>query len=98
MHVLADVDGLPLRIGLSAANTHDSQALKPMLSHFHMGHESHATESKPRRLHADKAYDIPHLRRRLWGKYIGVRIARKASTPASGLAGAGGSSNAPGHG
>jgi transposase len=35
------------------------------------------SESKPRRLHADKAYDIPHLRRWLWGKHIGVRIARK---------------------
>ena len=62
MHVLSDADALPLRVGLSAANVHDSQALKPMLSHFHMGHESHATESKPRRLHADKAYGIPHLR------------------------------------
>ncbi|MFD0343343.1 IS5 family transposase [Streptomyces sp. NPDC127117] len=77
MHVLSDANGLPLRVGLSAANTHDSQALKPMLSHFHMGHESHATEPKPRRLHADKAYEVPHLRRWLWGKHIGVRIARK---------------------
>ena len=77
MHVLSDANGLPLRVGLSAANTHDSQALKPMLSHFHMGHESHAADSKPQRLHADKAYDVPHLRRWLWGKRIGVRIARK---------------------
>lgn len=29
------------------------------------------------RLHADKAYDIPHLRKWLRGKRIGVRIARK---------------------
>lgn len=28
-------------------------------------------------LHADKAYDIPHLRKWLWGKRIGVRIARE---------------------
>jgi hypothetical protein len=67
----------PLRVGLSAANTHDSQALKPMLSHFHIGYESHATDSKPQRLHVDKAYDVPHLRRWLWGKRIGVGIARK---------------------
>ncbi|GGW56258.1 hypothetical protein GCM10010503_36730 [Streptomyces lucensis JCM 4490] len=39
-----------------------------------MGHESHAGDSKPVPLHADKAYDIP---RWLWGKRIGVRIARK---------------------
>ncbi|MDQ1022901.1 transposase [Streptomyces umbrinus] len=77
VHVLSDANGLPLRVGLSAANTHDSQALKPMVAHFHMGHESHAADSKPQRLHADKAYDVPHLRRWLWGKRIGVRIARK---------------------
>lgn len=28
MHILSDADGLPLRVDLSAANTHDSQALK----------------------------------------------------------------------
>jgi len=75
--VLSDADGLPLRVALTAANTHDSQALKPMLSHFHMGHESHAAQSKPQCLHADKAYNVPHLRKWLWGKRIGVRIARK---------------------
>ncbi|QSY49501.1 transposase [Streptomyces griseocarneus] len=50
MHILSDAAGLPLRVGLSAANTHDSLALKPMLSHFHMGHESHAGDSLPQRL------------------------------------------------
>lgn len=78
MHVLSDANGLPLRVGVCAANTHDSLALKPMPSHFHMGHESHATESKPRRLHAGKAHDVPHPQRWLWGKRIGVRLARKA--------------------
>ncbi|MET9325026.1 transposase [Streptomyces sp. NPDC003038] len=65
MHVLSDANGLPLRV---AANAHDSQALKPMLSHFHMGHESHPSAAKPRRLHGGKAYDVPHLRRWLRGK------------------------------
>lgn len=60
---MSDADGLPLRVGLSAANTHDSLALKPTLSHVHMGYESHAADSKPQRLHADTAYDVPHLRR-----------------------------------
>jgi hypothetical protein len=32
---------------------------------------------KPRKLHADKAYDVPDLRRWLRGKRIGARIARK---------------------
>ncbi|MBP2055201.1 transposase [Streptomyces griseochromogenes] len=32
---------------------------------------------KPRKLHADKAYDQPDLRKWVRGKRIGVRIARK---------------------
>jgi len=32
---------------------------------------------KPGKLHADKAYDQPELRRWVRGKRIGVRIARK---------------------
>jgi hypothetical protein len=31
MHILSDANGLPLVVGLSAANVHDSQALKPMV-------------------------------------------------------------------
>lgn len=74
MHVLSHADGLPLRAEIAAANTHDSQALKPMLSHFHMGHESHAAESKPQRLHADKAYDVPHLRKMAMGHVLADRL------------------------
>jgi transposase len=61
----------------TTANTHDSHGLKPMVAHFHVGHEDHSAGSKPQRLHADKAYDLPDLRRWLHGKRIGVRIARK---------------------
>jgi hypothetical protein len=32
---------------------------------------------KLQRLHADKAYDIPHLQKRLRGRHVGVHIARK---------------------
>lgn len=31
MHILSDANGLPLIVGLSAANVHDSLALKPMV-------------------------------------------------------------------
>lgn len=37
----------------------------------------HGRHFKPQRLHADKAYDIPHLWKWLRGQRIGVRIARK---------------------
>lgn len=31
MHVLSDANGLPLLVGVSAANTHDGEVLKPMI-------------------------------------------------------------------
>lgn len=58
-HVLSDVNGLPLRVGISAAGTYGSQALKPMLSRFRTGHEPHPPGSKPRRLRAGKAARPP---------------------------------------
>ncbi|MEY9988564.1 transposase [Streptomyces sp. V4I8] len=79
MHVLSDANGLPLAVGVSAANTHDSEALKPMVAGHQTRHDPHHGRhfKLPQRLHADKAYDIPHLRKWLRGKRIGVRIARK---------------------
>lgn len=78
MHVLSDANGLPLLVGLSAANTHGCQALKPMVVGLQTRHDPHRGRYfKPQRLHADKAYDQPVLRKWLWGKRIGVRIARK---------------------
>ncbi|MFF2174749.1 IS5 family transposase [[Kitasatospora] papulosa] len=78
MHVLSDANGLPLLVGLSAANTHDSLALKPMITGHQTRHDPHRGRYfKPQRLHADKAYDVPNLRKWLCGKHIGVRIARK---------------------
>ncbi|MBJ3810202.1 IS5 family transposase [Streptomyces flavofungini] len=78
MHVLSDANGLPLVVGISAANVHDSEGLKPMVAGLHTQHDPHRGRYfKPQRLHADKAYDVPALRRWLWGKHIGVRVARK---------------------
>jgi hypothetical protein len=39
MHVLSDANGLPLLVGLSAANTHDSLALKPMITGHQTRHD-----------------------------------------------------------
>lgn len=78
MHVLSDANGLPLVVGVTAANTHDSVALKPMIMGHQTRHDPHrGRHFKPQRLHADKAYDIPKLRKWLRGKRIGVRVARK---------------------
>ena len=78
MHILSDAKGLPLLVGISAGNTHDSDGLKPMIEGHQTRHDPHRGRySKPQRLHADKAYDRADLRRWLRWKRIGVRIARK---------------------
>ncbi|MYT11538.1 transposase [Streptomyces sp. SID4951] len=88
--LLSDANGLPLLVGISAGNTHDSEGLKPMVAGHQTRHDPHRGRYlKPRRLHADKAYDRADLRKWLRGKRIGVRIARKASNPAN-AEGAGG--------
>ncbi len=72
MHVLSDANGLPLIVGLSAANVHDNLALKPMVEGHQTRHDPYRGRYfKPQRLHADKAYDISHLRRWLWGSTSG---------------------------
>jgi transposase len=78
MHVLSDATGLPLLVGVSACNTHDSEGLKPMVEGHQTRHDpDRGRHFKPQRLHADKAYDRADLRKWLRGKRIGVRIARK---------------------
>lgn len=80
MHVLSDANGLPLVVGISAANTHDSQGLKPTVAGLQSRHDPHnGWNFKLRKLHADKAYDTPELRKWLRGNHIGVRIARKGT-------------------
>ena len=49
-----------------------------MITGHQTRHDPHrGRHFKPQRLHADKAYDVPHLRKWLRGKRIRVRIARK---------------------
>ncbi len=92
MHALSDANGLPLLVGISAANTHNSQALKPMIQGHQTRHDPHrGRHFKPQRLHADKAYDIPHLRKWLWGEAHrrahrpqGSRVQRTVRAPTMG--------------
>jgi transposase len=67
-----------LTVGISAANTHDSHALTPLVNAL----PAIRSRRGPRRrksvkLHADKAYDIPALRDWLRRRGIIPRIARK---------------------
>jgi hypothetical protein len=76
--ILSDRRGLPLVVGVSGGNTHDSHGLIPMVSGLLSRHDpDRGRVAKPGKVHADKAYDQPDLRRWLRGKRITTRIARK---------------------
>jgi transposase len=67
-----------MSVGISGANLHDSQELIPLVKGIpsirsRRGRRRH----RPAKLHADKGYDYDHLRRRLGGRGIRHRIARR---------------------
>ncbi|MGW4528599.1 IS5 family transposase [Amycolatopsis sp. NPDC004378] len=78
IHALSDRAGLPLSVAVSAANTHDIHALKPLVMAIPaIKSRRGPRQRKPAKLHADKAYDQPGLRRWVRDRGIKVRIARK---------------------
>ena len=78
LHVLCDRTGLPLTVLVSAANTHDSQLLIPLLDSYRPIRSPRGRpRQRPAKLHADKAYDQPVLRAEVRRRGIAVRIARK---------------------
>ncbi|MFE6946649.1 IS5 family transposase [Streptomyces chartreusis] len=82
VHVLSDRAGLPLVVEVSAGNVHDSHGLKLMAAGLQTKHDPYrGRHFQPGKLHADKAYDIPELRRWLRRKHITPRIARKGVEP-----------------
>ncbi|WP_216854722.1 IS5 family transposase [Streptomyces pacificus] len=77
LHVLSDAQGLPLALGVSGANVHDSQALLPLV----LGIPAIRSRRGPRRrrpskLRADKAYHSTEHLRWLRSRGIVPRIAR----------------------
>ncbi|WP_413100083.1 IS5 family transposase [Streptomyces sp. Inha503] len=78
IHLITDRSGLPLSIGISGANTHDSQGLEPMVRGIPpIRSRRGPRRRRPAKLHADKGYDYDHLRRWLRTRNITPRIARK---------------------
>lgn len=62
IHVLSDRNGLPLALGVSAANMHDSQAFESLIQAIPKARSPRGPRRrKPAKVHADKAYDIPRL-------------------------------------
>jgi transposase len=82
IHALSDRAGLPLAVAVSAANTNDSYTVKPLVMAIPaIKSRRGPRRRKPAKLHADKAYDQPDLRRWVRDRGIRVRIAAKASNP-----------------
>lgn len=78
IHLIVDRRGLPLSIGISAANLHDSQALIPLVRGIPpIRSRRGRRRRRPGKLHGDKGYDYQHLRRWLSSRGIQHRIARK---------------------
>ncbi|XDV66062.1 transposase [Streptomyces sp. R33] len=78
--------GPPTSAGIAGANLHDSQALEALVRGIPSIRSRHGRRRrKPGRLHTDKGYDDAHLRRRLRGRGIEHRIARKDIAPSQRL-------------
>ncbi|WP_406386348.1 IS5 family transposase [Streptomyces sp. NBC_01618] len=78
IHLITERSGLPISIGISGANLHDSQALEPLVRGIPpIRSRRGPRRRRPAKLHADKAYDNRHLRRWLRSRGITHRIARK---------------------
>jgi transposase len=74
--VLTDRSGLPLAV--TAANTHDSVAMVPLVQAIPAIRSRRGPQRRrPDKLHADKGYDYDHLRVWLRSRRITPRIARR---------------------
>lgn len=78
IHLLTDRNGLPLSLGISGANMHDSLGLQPLVRGIPPVRSRRGPRRRrPVKLHADKGYDYDDLRRWLSERGIRPRIARK---------------------
>ncbi|WP_280466229.1 IS5 family transposase, partial [Nocardia brasiliensis] len=86
IHVMSDRAGIPLAVAISAANTNDAEALRPLLRAVPAIRSRRGPRRrKPSKLHADKAYDTAELRQWVRDRGISVRIARKGIEPSDRL-------------
>lgn len=78
IHSITERTGLPLSIGMSGANLHDSQALEPPVRGIPPVRSRRGPRRRrPGRLHADKGCAYDHPRRWLRTRGIRHRIARR---------------------
>jgi IS5 family transposase len=63
IHLITERTGLPLSVGISGANVHDSQALIPLVQGIPpIRSRRGRRRRRPGKLHGDKGYDYNHLR------------------------------------
>lgn len=75
---MTDRTGLPLVVGVSAANANDHLALPTLVRAIPaVRRRGGRRRFRPDKLHADKAYDVKELRRWLIDRGIMVRISRR---------------------
>ena len=82
-HIIVDRNGIPLAITVSAANVHDSKMMLPTIDALEPIRSGRPVRPRqhPDKLHADKGYDYPYLRRTLRLCGIIPRIARRGVEP-----------------
>ncbi len=86
IHLITERSGLPISVGISGANLHDSQALIPLVKGIPpIRSRRGPRRRRPAKLHADKGYDYAHLRRWLRQRGILPRIARRGVESSSRL-------------
>jgi transposase len=71
LHLLCDGRGLPLAARITAGQAHESTQFESILSAFFVRHPGRKRRWRPRRLAADKAYDVRRIRH--WLARHGIR-------------------------
>lgn len=75
---MVDRKGIPLAVIHSAANVHDSKVLEEAVDTIEpIKRPCGRPRKRPKKLHADKAYDFPRCREALRKRGIKARIARR---------------------
>lgn len=78
IHIITERTGLPISVAISAANTHNSKALEPLIRGIPpIRSRRGPRRRRPGKLHGDKGYDYPHLRAFRRSRGIVPRIARR---------------------
>ncbi len=78
IHLITERTGLPLSVGISGANMHDSQGLEPLVRGIPpIRSRRGPRRRRPGKLHGDKGYDYRHLRQWLRSRGITHRLARR---------------------